>query len=121
MKFVEVKIARLKGAALDWAVAKAVGQEIIIRPVFGLMTPETLGWRPSADWSQGGPLLDEFDITFCKLADDVEAIAEGKPTGRHRAGRGPNRLIAAMRAIVAAHAEGGTVEVPADLVQEIES
>lgn len=125
LKMKEVPIAELTGPALDWAVAKAVGQEIIIRPVFGLMTPETLGWRPSTDWSQGGPLIDKFNpimmpmwatdtdtVIGCMAAfEDVDEM--GIP---HYRQRGSTYLVAAMRAIVAKHTQADTVAVPLALV-----
>lgn len=83
-QFVEVKTAELSGPALDWAVAKATGWQLIPVPrdVDGahsgeVIAPPDLGddfrfpprgkigpcyflQKWSTDWAQGGPLIDKY-------------------------------------------------------------
>lgn len=79
-------------------------------------------WSPSADWSQGGPLIEKhrmdftFDrdgLVFAYLCDEngIEL-----PSSHKWEAFGPTHLIAACRAIVAAHL-GEVVSVPAELVE----
>lgn len=78
-------------------------------------------WSPSTDWSQGGKLLTEHQIEF-SIDDDTNSVrasllcwrAFGK-SHRTRWSEGETHLIAACRAIVAAHL-GDSVDVPAELV-----
>lgn len=137
-KMIEVKVAELIGPALDWAVAQAVGQPIVVVPWAGMSDASTghkmkyhwhrvlvdadvdrEEWTPTCDWSQGGPLIDRYDIMF-----DVKSFAlpphnrliayrRGKP---ELAKVGHHRLVAACRAIVAAKL-GDVVSVPAELVE----
>lgn len=118
MKMVEVKVSELEGAALDYAVAKAEGDEHWTSD----RNPDWFAWRmrnwkPSTDWSQGGPLIDEYrpDIQGVRSGgfvaylnnymDDLDPLVTGQ---------GDTYLIAACRAIVAAKL-GDTVKIPAEL------
>lgn len=123
--FVEVNSAELDGPALDWAVAIADEEE---HPqVYGgvvyvngtKMDAFAVEYRPSTNWSQGGPLLDIYDIALnggqpcgeraiyatLRAVDDEVAL----PTAT-----GPTRLIAASRVIVVAKL-GDMVMVPNEL------
>lgn len=145
-KFVEVKTAELVGPALDWAVANATEAWEFAHEWFPTMTldPRFIGirnvavdgcvwleprnpfrqdpqpFRPSTDWAQGGPLLDEYDIALNGGVADGErviyatlrAVADDAPFAT---ATGPTRLIALCRAIVAAKL-GDVVQVPAELV-----
>lgn len=115
---IEVKVSELEGKALDWAVAKIEGYDLLRHP-FRRAFIEGIGhidYRPSTDWSQGGPLIDNHLIS---LADP------GKHGGIWSAHilmvntiqicSGATPLIAACRAIVAAKL-GDTVQVPAELL-----
>jgi hypothetical protein len=114
-----VKTAELTGATLDWAVAKCEGQ-----PVFwneddaalycGDGVPNFMGmrgdqeYRPSADWAQGGPIIErEFiNISYDDVwsAEDVEMETQW----------GDTPLIAAMRCYVASKL-GDQVDIPEKL------
>ncbi|SIR65520.1 Protein of unknown function [Aeromonas sp. RU39B] len=105
--FVEVKTADLTGPALDWAVAQVEGVAC---------TPHTIKrfYRPSTDWSQGGPLRDKYDVGI------EPSVPDGRPyayvPGRDLDGsRGETALIAICRAIVAAKL-GDVVQVPTALI-----
>jgi hypothetical protein len=128
--FVEVKTSDLEfGAALDWAVAQvekvnvtvngSFSEKVFIGSKKGLIKDL---YKPSTDWSQGGPLIEKYqlDLTFerkglvyaypCK--DDGLPILQSEVYGSF----GPTHLVAACRAIVAAKL-GDTVSVPAELVK----
>jgi hypothetical protein len=95
-----MKTDELTGAALDWAVAKCEGVEIIVRQ-------ENWDWY-STDWAQGGPIIER------------EKIATGWLLTRWVAWRGviehpgPTPLIAAMRCYVASRL-GNDIEIPEEL------
>lgn len=144
MEMVERKTAELKGAALDWAVAKVEGWQVEMSPV-GLYRDASTGrkekatgyrlWMvsdvepcectPSSDWSQGGPLLDKYPMETRACAGTYKGIYAvllsidedfGVTDARWADGYAEGRtvLIAACRAIVAAHL-GDTVQIPSEL------
>jgi hypothetical protein len=108
-----IKTSELTGAALDWAVAKAIGE---YRPV---KVPAY-----STCWTQGGPIIEREMIQLtphCMVNplhgwaaafrsfdedDDVYAL--------HRM-RGKTPLIAAMRCYVASKL-GDEVSIPSELI-----
>lgn len=118
-QFVEVKTAELVGYALDWAVGKVCAKDdprLYQEPKSSrwLFGPFGKNWNPSADWEQGGPLQDKYDV----------GIEPGVPDGLRYAyvpGRdldgafGETALIALCRAIVSAKL-GDVVQVPAELM-----
>ena len=138
-EFVEVKTAELTGAALDWAVAMAVGAELRIMRNHDdteLAThPLTLmkmkqgesgveidhWWSPSTDWAQGGPLLDKYNVALNGGVAESERViyatcrdvAEEQP---YATAIGDTRLTAACRAIVSAKL-GDVVQVPKVLLE----
>lgn len=123
MKTIEVKTAELIGPALDWAVAKVECGDVSI-PASDVVWDKYAGhYCPSTDWSQGGPLLAEYQLEF-SIDEDTNSVgasllawrSHGK-SHRTRWSKGPGHLIAACRAIVAAKL-GDTVRVPAGLLAE---
>lgn len=125
MKTTEVKTSELIGAALDWAVAKADGGEYkpyqfasnIDAPFWdACVFPDGRAFstfRPSTDWSQGGPLIQKYQIAYLRDGEDYVAVINRMEDEGF--GSGSNHLIAAMRAIVAAKL-GDVVSVPVELV-----
>ncbi|MHC9284128.1 phage protein NinX family protein [Pseudomonas aeruginosa] len=137
---VEVKIWDLEGAALDWAVAMAEGEEVIVHGIgqyrydvrggihcckygctFGprSITEEVERYEPSDSWAQGGPLIEKHMIRTHYAADtekraDAGCIAQTWRPYAEAYGR--TLLIAACRAIVTASL-GETVSVPAELIK----
>ncbi|XAI95202.1 hypothetical protein [Leptolyngbya phage Lbo-JY16] len=121
MNMIEVKTAELSGAALDWAVAQieaerneewCVVSRAISRTVFVIVEPDTgFNFSPSSDWSQGGPLIEEYRVAidYRALSKTWDAYCSGWMNGCE------TPLIAACRAIVAAKL-GDTVQVPAELL-----
>lgn len=115
-----MKTAELTGAALDWAVAKCEGVGVDIDdhstcPIV-LNTVEDMhfygGWvfKPSFDWSQGGPIIERegFDLSRAGRLWWVRL-------GDTQTFTGPTPLIAAMRCYVASKL-GDTVEIPSELL-----
>ena len=135
MKMIEVKTADLVGAALDWAVAKSTDFSVQVKP-WGEFSNASTGhkikargfrvwyefdgdleeWTPSADWAQGGPLIESNQIELGWNGIDGKSMwwmARHQELAAQQIGDTP--LIAAMRAIVSSKI-GDTVSVPAELV-----
>lgn len=109
-----IKTSELTGAALDWAVAQAIGE---YKPV---AVPSY-----STDWAQGGPIIEREMI-------DVNCVNPGlwsakwwannsgmvkNPAQRFKQNiqtDGPTPLIAAMRCYVASKM-GEEIEIPKEL------
>jgi hypothetical protein len=94
-----MKTAELTGAALDWAVAKALGE---YKPV-GIPAYST-------DWAQGGPIIEREKIGSLHEARGVWS-ASTKWDDPDMVFYGKTKLIAAMRCYVASKL-GNEVEVP---------
>jgi hypothetical protein len=111
--FVKVKTRDLSGAALDWAVGKAEG--ILVADTTGLNRGMCKPYRysPSADWSQGGPLIEKYMIGFGLYESSLLAIIGHNDFAGCEHGK--THLIAACRAIVSAKL-GDEVDVPEGLV-----
>ena len=110
----KTKTKDLTGPALDWAVAKCEKYPMGIwydedqLPM--IRDDEVPEWRPSTDWSQGGPIIEREGITVQRVTD---ALWDAHCQRLHRAD-GPTPLIAAMRCYVAS-VLGDTVEIPEEL------
>lgn len=121
----EVKVSEIQGAALDWAVGKVCAGNNWGSAHFreGWMR----NWNPSTDWSQGGPLIEEFGIKLECMRDGRSWFAgwncasEGWNSryemldGEQKNGES-SPLIAACRAIVSAKL-GDFVSIPDELVE----
>ena len=104
----KIKTSELTGAALDWAVAKCERFPNVDR-----WQSNDYPFKPSTDWSQGGPIIEREKIQTMYV-DGVgpwSAITDGL----HCAEFGTTPLIAAMRCYVASKL-GDEVEVPDELV-----
>ncbi|WP_272962314.1 phage protein NinX family protein [Alcanivorax jadensis] len=132
-----VAIAELEGAALDWAVATSTGLPVydmesdwpgiraineaarhgpviifnLVRRLFIEDQDGSRAYSPTTDWSQCGPLIERYKIAIMgpNPTDDYWTAWAGPMKD------GPTPLIAACRAIVAAHSPSGFVEVPDEL------
>lgn len=119
-----MKTSELTGAALDWAVAKCEPDDTLAI-YFDEDTGEPLcyddwkdnqEYKPSSDWSQGGPIIEREGLQLRKRND------HHFPAPFWQAGQwsditltpGPTPLIAAMRRYVASKL-GDTVDVPEEL------
>ena len=126
----KIKTNELIGPALDWAVAKCDGVEVWREPD-GIYLCEggEVGFmfRPSTDWSQGGPIIERNHIALDYYPDGsydnggmwLAVITRGAEDGvedgiEQIAGEGPTPLVAAMRCFVASRL-GEEVEVPDDM------
>lgn len=101
-----MKISELKGAKLDYWVAKAAR----LSPTWGdkvcMLGDRSDGrfYRPSTDWADGGPIIEREHIELhCidrngNFLGQWVARSESAPLPLHF---GPTPLIAAMRAFVA--------------------
>lgn len=112
----QIKTSELQGTALDWAVAKCEG--VIKGDALDIGFILEGGYTPSADWAQGGPIIEREMISVSRefssftkgyewaawtpapIRDDAEAF-----------GYGSTPLIAAMRCYVASKL-GDTVDIP---------
>ena len=111
----KVKTSELSGAQLDWAVAQADGWEPLIDEdgVYFYDFIEEKNWRPSTDWAQGGPIIEQEGISLyldtnnlwqANIFDDNPAVFFGSGV------EGSTPLIAAMRCYVM-NALGKEVEI----------
>ena len=128
----KIKTIELSGVALDWAVGISRGLQIGNHngsPYRKDLPGDTYGpgpaWRPSTDWSQGGPLIGQFRVgvvpanvgimTPEQSAWFATAFFNGEDGDSCCKGVGPTALIAACRAIVGLKL-GDEVDVPEGLV-----
>lgn len=116
-EFIEVKTAELTGTALDWAVEAALGGVRVGHRVDFPHGYWCVGeYKPSWRWDQGGPLIEKYQIDLKWGGIDGKAYwwsATHQDLAQFQIGATP--LIAACRAIVAAHL-GETVSVPKELM-----
>lgn len=125
-----IKTSELEGAALDYAVAKAVGENIkhdpmgfgsglnagfwvwgeIDQPKLKIGRCGTLGYSPSNSWAMAGPMIDARVSAINKADSGWWAHSV------NNIGEGTTALIACCRAIVAAEL-GETVDVPEELIK----
>lgn len=102
----KIKTSELKGAALDWAVAKC---EKALRnwPNYTKLPAY------STDWKEGGPLIEREEISVVFQPQSALWSAESRYSPVVRA-KGATLLIAAMRCYVASKL-GDEVDVPEEL------
>ena len=117
---IEVKTARLIGAALDWAVAKTEAVPVFIdhQGWVRKLPDDTSAWRPSWNWSQGGPLFDKHlgSAHHNPHLGDSSCSYSAGPAGAGIWLYGPTALIAFCRTLVMTKL-GDTVHVPKELCQ----
>jgi len=115
-----MKTSELTEAALDWAVAKAEGATDEWRddgPFWWDGVPcirsggHDVNYRPSIDWSQGGPIIERKRLCVYDLGGDEWGCDDNLSPQQ----TGPTPLIAAMRCYVASKL-GDEVEIPRELI-----
>ena len=113
-----MKTSELTGAALDWAVAKAWQHVYSDR---ALLQAVAEGYKPSTDWSQGGPIIEREVISISCWAfhsmpwkASIQKADLDMPLYEEY---GLTPLIAAMRCYVASKL-GDDIDVPAELTKE---
>jgi len=130
MNTTRVKTAELTGAALDWAVAIAIGGTPD-RPQDGQFIDSngarwlagfhihapSASYYPSTNWTQCGPLRDKYriDIMDFSVRDEPLVSASYEDNSGLHTLDADTALIAICRAVVAGKL-GGYVEVPAELL-----
>lgn len=104
-----MKVSELNPPELDYWVAQAEGlKPIEMDTVNNCCVVGALGYWPSTDWSQGGPIIEREGIELEPWSEsDLSVWCAGLvhnalPLGEQRAwAKGPTPLIAAMRAYCA--------------------
>jgi len=114
-----MRTSELQGKALDWAVAKCEFPEPDYEPQDWLVyiTEDCMddGWvfKPSTDWSQGGPIIERERIRL----DPRGLWCAAHDTHEWTESIGPTPLVAAMRCYVASKL-GDEIELPEELMGE---
>lgn len=122
MSTMKIKTDKLTGAALSWAVAEAVQEEIGIENAdvvlyFADSDGGNVSYKPWEDWAQGGPIIERKGICHASIRDGRKIIgwrAAFKADGVFGFDS-PTPLIAAMRCYVASKL-GAEVEIPEELI-----
>lgn len=116
---IEMKTSELIGPALDWAVAKAEGY--IDDPeswLHGASLEQVKAgtFKPSTNWSQGGPLIEPNRISLMLRHDGwwIACVYNINDEAEYMQ-LAEDPLIAAMRCLAAAML-GDTVQVPQELL-----
>lgn len=117
----KIKTQDLTGAALDWAVAKCEG---ISLNEGNTISNDCDTYNPSADWAQGGPIIERERIGIDGMGIDNAKAGEVEAFkwvgGEHEpfplTVTGPTPLIACMRCYVASQL-GDEVDIPDELVE----
>jgi hypothetical protein len=109
-----VKVEKLTGLALDWAVAKCEKESVTLE--VGNLWLNRYRYSPSTDWSVGGPIIERERIALRAYDHDVQPWSAEQPlSGMSAFSTGPTALVAAMRCYVASKL-GDEVELPSELV-----
>lgn len=126
------RVQDLEGVALDWAVATALGYKMISDGISLLVEKgatlkilgpsicngKQVGFSPSTDWLQGGPLIEEVRIA---VGDSIHPNLDWTatlyvPDEEPWQFDGPTPLIATMRCLVASKL-GDEINVPDTLLE----
>jgi hypothetical protein len=113
-----MKTSELTGAALDWAVAKAEGEDYSPTATTNGIGMEFEATNYSTEWSQAGPII-EREVPMLMRTNGGDWIAQGSyDTANDKEAQryyGPTPLVAAMRCYVASKL-GDDVDVPEELL-----
>jgi hypothetical protein len=107
-----MKTSELKGAALDWAVAKCEGHTD--SKDFAWYYDRRNTFNFSTDWAQGGPIIEREGISINSHLDGYEWFARDYWGMNEQAAEKP--LVAAMRCYIATKL-GDTVDIPDELAK----
>lgn len=124
-----IKTSALTGAALDWAVAVALGWKLE-RPQDGQFIDDngqrwlaglhrhapSASFYPSTNWAQCGPLLDKYKVDVMYFSEGADALVVASIYADDKTVNvdGPTALIAICRAVVA-YKLGHTVDIPQEM------
>jgi hypothetical protein len=132
-EMVAVKISRLTGIALDWAVARALELPLTAEAcqtdmiLIGTGIGDLRRFSPSSDWNHIGPLILKWRMNFATLGTKDAAGKSGpvvaKPgiPGRYYPMDGQDHMVAASRCIVLAKMSmdsDGEMLIPTSLVTQ---
>lgn len=108
-----MKVNELTGAALDWAVAKCEGFDLL--NIYGHIRMDFCP-RYSTDWAQGGPIIEREGLYICltPLAETPDEKWMATDKYGQITEYGPTPLIAAMRCYVASKL-GDEIDLPKEL------
>ena len=102
-----MKTSELSGVQLDWAVFEVE---------YGTQTYEfTYAYKPSADWAQGGLIIEREGIQIQKHESGWVALPADAQFSEEEYQEGSNPLIAAMRCYVASKL-GDEIDLPVSFV-----
>jgi hypothetical protein len=123
-----METSKLTGAALDWVVAKCEGVALVWHAsgqyVINHANGSSSEYKPSSNWSQGGPIIERETITVSDWPSPKWrsgfSIPRKHPTDpkrdpSHHSHDGPTPLIASMRCYVASKL-GDEIEIPKELL-----
>ena len=112
-----MQTADLVGSALDWAVAKCIGIEMVGLFFWGKGDLDAReygpGFKPTTDWADGGPIIEREGINIIQCGSWM-AEMDADYSGGVISAEGPTPLIAAMRCYVASKL-GDEIEIPKEL------
>lgn len=115
----KIKVSETTKTQLDWLVAKCLQVKVNIQHgacYYWVTSCQEDVFKPSTDWSQGGPILEREGIAT--LCPETKVFWDARDTKTFTMNpvywRGPTLLIAAMRCYVASKL-GDKVEVPEEL------
>ena len=117
-----MKTSELTRAALDWAVAKCEGYEIVRmkgneitfldRTEDGALGEKHISY--STNWAQGGPIIEREMVCLIPPRAGIELWEAYHPDFPQEEHYGPTPLIAAMRCYVVS-VLGDEIELPTEL------
>jgi len=107
-----MKTSELTGGALDWAVAQCEGITDWDSVDLVFRDDDFCWYEPSANWAQGGPIIERERINLDPSPDSPEWYGYYDNHGKWHSNSTP--LIAAMRCYVASKL-GDEVEIPDEL------
>ena len=124
----KIKTSELTSAALDWAVAQALGvtpailygsddktPHIFDADLLEMEVDSGADFDPTTNWGLAGPIIERERISLAILGDTCYCgIRHPDPMTCDYTGTGPTPLIAAMRCFVASKL-GDEVDVPEEL------
>ena len=120
-----MKTSELIGPALDWAVAKCLGDEEHFEPFYpdpydgyGSGPVYTLA-KYDSDWSLSGPIIERETIDIEWKGEDKVRASYAWLDETFTEAFGPTPLIAAMRCFIASKL-GDEVDVPKELSTTLE-
>lgn len=114
--FIDEDGSRARGSIRDYFLTRSAAEaEARITEAGG---PYYEGYRPSTDWSQGGPIIERDWITIRKddCSQDWLASSFGADDSEREYDCGPTPLVAGMRCFVASRL-GDEVDVPDELLK----